>query len=97
MIYDGEEEGGCFFFAVNEAVPLLEWSDISEYSVSRRESGGILLVRQRNYNKTAASLALPSHTSIFHPSLFYLPTISAISKSPLPPRANVCFSLAVGR
>lgn len=77
------------FFAVNEAVPLLKWSDISEYSVSRGESG-VLLARQRNYNKAAASLALPSHTSIFHPSLFHLPTISAISKGLLLPRANVC-------
>lgn len=70
MTYDGTRKKGGFF-GVNEAVSLVKWSDISEYSVSRGESG-VLLARQRNYNKAAVSLALPSHTSIFHPSLFCL-------------------------
>lgn len=48
-----EEKGR--FFAVNEAVSLLNWSSISEYSVSHGKRR-FARSRQRNYNKRRLSL-----------------------------------------
>lgn len=76
MRHSDEEEGQ--FFAVNEAVPLLKWSSISEYSVSHGRRRRFARARQRNYNKRR--LSLPARIPIFHPSLFYLPSVYAVSK-----------------
>lgn len=67
-----EEEGR--FFAANEAVPLLKRSSISEYLVME---SGILPARDSAITiNDVTSLATP----IFHPSLFYLPSVYAVSK-----------------
>lgn len=70
------EEEGRFFavIAVNEAVPLLKRSSISEYLVME---SGVLPARDSAINDVSRYRHTPP---IFHPSLFYLPSVYAVSK-----------------
>jgi len=82
--HDDEKEGR--FFIINEAVPLLKWSSISEYSVSYGKRR-FARARQHNYNKRCHSL--PASLSFVHLPFTFFVSLCRLEGFPSP-RANVC-------